>query len=267
MPIAARTIPPSFAPILEHLELEQASIVTLDEISRVARDQDIHTPAKIIAHRLAQLGWLLPTGVRGIWEFAPADRAGPISSGDPFLPLRALLASDDHTGATVALGSALWCLDLVDRAPDRHEVAVPPRTPIPAVLQRNYRVVRFEPRLAPLAVRGVPVERPASILVHLVHRPTDVRSWSVALDHLADLVQGSSLEELAEELRDRPHATHVRIAYLTSGIAPELAEHLGIEPAGKVWFGPRARLLRHDAGWNIADTILPIHPMELGPSR
>ena len=267
MPTTARTIALSFAPVLEHLELEQASIVTLDEISRVAREAGIRTPAKIIAHRLARLGWLLPTGVRGVWEFAPADRAGPIGGGDPFLTLRALLATGNDVGATLALGSALWCLDLAERAPDRHEVAVPPGADVPSALRRSYRVVRFAPRLAPIEVRGAPVERPASVLVHLVHRPTDVRSWSVALDQLPALVDGSTLEELARELQDRPHATHVRLAYLTSGVAPKLAKQLAIEPAGKVWFGPRAKLLRHDARWNVADTVLPINPRELEGDR
>jgi hypothetical protein len=94
-----------------------------------------------------------------------------------------------------------------------------------------------------------------------------VRSWSVVLDQLPALVDGSTLEELARELQDRPHATHVRLAYLTSGVAPKLAKQLAIEPVGKVWFGPRAKLLRHDARWNVADTVLPINPRELEGNR
>ena len=42
-------------------------------------------------HRLARLGWLLPTPVRGTWEFAPAEHAGAIPDADPLLPLKALL--------------------------------------------------------------------------------------------------------------------------------------------------------------------------------
>lgn len=262
----ARSIPPSLAPVLEHLELEQKGTVSVEEISRIAEEHGIRTPGKIVAHRLARRGWLLPTAVRGTWEFAPAERAGPISDTDPLRPLRTTLETQNDLGAALALGSALWLLNLTERAPDRHEVAVRPATYVPAALRRSYRVVRHEPRLEPVKLQGVPVHRPATILVHLAHRPTDVRSWAGVLDRLGDLLEASPYEELARELEGRPHSTRVRFAYLTSGLRPELAERMKIESAGKVWFGPRGKLRRHDARWNIADTVLPFHPAKLGDS-
>lgn len=259
-----RSIPPSLAPVIAHLELEQARTVTVQEIARIAAEHGIGTPGKLVAHRLAQRGWLLPTAVRGTWEFAPAERAGPFSDSDPFRPLRATLESKDDLGAALALGSALWLRNFAERAPDQHEVAVPPGTDVPAALRRSYRIVRHEPRLPPGKIDGVPVHRPATILVHLANRPADVRSWVSVLGLLKDLIEACPYEELARELEDRPHTTMVRFAYLTSGLRPELARRLKIERAGTAWFGPRGKLRRHDARWNVADTVLPFHPTKLG---
>lgn len=260
----ARSIPPSLAALVEHFELERKPTVTLDEISRIAEEQGLKTPGRIIAHRLARLGWLLPTPARGIWEFAPAERAGAIPDADPLLPLRALLsASRGDLPAALALGSALWIQDLADRSPDRGEVAVPYGVPIPSALRREYRVLRHTAHLDPVHVGDLPVHRPATILVHLATRPTDVRSWSSVLDCLEALARLSSYEEIATELRGRPKSVHVRLAYLINGVEPEWSSRLEIEPAGKVWFGPRRTLRRHDSIWNVADTVLPYHPSEV----
>lgn len=260
----ARSIPPSLAALVEHLELERKPTVTLEEISHIAEEQGLKTPGRIIAHRLARLGWLLPIPVRGAWEFAPADRAGAIPDADPLFPLKALLsASREDLPAALALGSALWIQDLADRSPDQHEVALPYGIPILPALRREYRVLRHTAHLDPAHVGDLPVHRPATVLVHLATRPTDVRSWSGVLDCLSALIQLSSYDEIATELRGRPKSVHVRLAYLTSGVAPELSSRLGIEPAGKVWFGPRRTLRRHDSIWNVADTVLPYHPSEV----
>jgi len=260
----ARSIPPSLAALVEHLELERKPTVTLEEISRIAEEQGLKTPGRIIAHRLARLGWLLPTLVRGAWEFAPAERAGAIPDADPLLPLNALLsASRKDLPAALALGSALWIQDLADRSPDRHEIALPYGIPIPPSLRREYRVLRHTAHLDPAHIGDLPVHRPATILVHLAARPTDVRSWSSVLDCLVARPQHSRHDEIATELRGRPKSVYVRLAYLTSGVEPELSSRLGIEPAGKVWFGPRRTLRRHDSIWNVADTVLPCHPSEV----
>jgi hypothetical protein len=80
---------------------------------------------------------------------------------------------------------------------------------------------------------------------------------------LSALIQLTNDDDLRVELEGRPKSVQVRLAYLTSGVQPDLASRFGIEPAGKVWFGPRRKLRRHDARWNVADTVLPHHPSEL----
>jgi hypothetical protein len=113
-------------------------------------------------------------------------------------------------------------------------------------------------------IQGVPTHRLETVLVHLATRPTDVRNWGSVLEALSELVTSIDRTALQEELADRPHATRARLAYLVSGVAPDLANVLNVAPAGKVWFGPRTKTRRHNARWNIADTILPISPAELG---
>jgi hypothetical protein len=258
-----RTISRSLAPLVELLELERPQTVTTEEMRRLVAEANISTPPHVAIQRLAARGWLLRTGVRGVWEFAPAERAGPYSAGDPFLNLRASLSALPDIPIAVALGSAMWLLDLTDRGPDRVEVALPPRIPVPLGIKRGYRVTRFATRLGPGRIRDLPVHRPASILVHLAHHPADVRSWSGVLERLAELLRAAPDSEIHSELNGRPHATKVRLAYLISGIAPDRAAGLGVEPAGVVWFGPRQPVRRFSARWNVADTLLPFSPDEL----
>jgi hypothetical protein len=227
----------------------------------------VRAPTHRIIAELHRRGWLLKTGAHGTWEFVPGERAGAISSGDPFLPLRATVATTPECGVTVALGSALWLLDVSDRAPDRQEVALPKGTHVPVALKRAYRTVHHDARLDPMRIKDLPVHRPATVLVHLACRPTDVRSWASVLDALPELLARSSEEEIREELDGRSRAARVRLAYLVSGLAPQLVERLAIEPAGKVWFGPRRELRRHDARWQIADTILPVAPPGTGSDQ
>lgn len=55
----------------------------------------------------------------------------------------------------------------------------------------------------------------------------------------------------------------MRAAYLLSGLRLDLAEQLQSASKGKVWFGPRGPLLRHDYRWQVADTLLPFDPRTL----
>ena len=260
-----RSIPVTLAPLIEQLELDRPELVTVDQLDGMLKQLGLATSAAKAAYRLRQRGWFLPTGVPGVYEFAPADRAGPISHGDALLPLRAVVASSPPFPLAAALGTALWLHNITDRSPDIPEVALPKGPKVPRALQHTTRVLRHEWRLPAKTIRGIPVHRAATVLVHLAQHPQDVRSWAVMLEALPALVAAAPTEEIAAELRGRAHATKVRLAYLTARIAPDLARRLAIEPAGKVWFGPRQPLRRHEATWNVADTILPFAPSELAP--
>ena len=56
-----RTIAKSMSGILEDLELNNKTYVTLKELAELAKKHNIATEPAMIALRLKQTGWLLPT--------------------------------------------------------------------------------------------------------------------------------------------------------------------------------------------------------------
>jgi predicted transcriptional regulator of viral defense system len=263
MTVPPRTLSRGLAQLVAGLELRQPTLVSLDDLARLADEAGLRTPAKMLAQRLRETGWLLPTAQRGVYEFAPGSHAGPYGHGDPFIDLRAAMLLD-HNATTVALVSALWLYGLTDRAPDLHEVAVPTNVAVPESIRRRLRVVHFSARLPPAIVEKLPVHQPATILTHLATKPGDVRSWAAFADSLPELTDRTSIEELQTELRDRPGAVRPRLAYLLSGVAPKIADQLQpSRPANVTWLGRSRVSRRFDRRFNVADGLLPFDPREL----
>lgn len=297
----ARVVSRGLAGVLAELELAQPTVVSLSEVAVLATRAGLKTPPAVVADRLRRRGWLLPTGQRGMYEFAPGAHAGPYGHGDPFLTFRAARTSREFD-ASIALQSALWLHGLSDRAPNKHELAAAPDAAVPESVLREMRVVRFRALLEPKLVNGLPVHHAASVLVHLAAKPAAVRNWPVFAESLAELValatstdevsesaeprgtrrhtdhpdgrrggDDAELERLRVELVGRSRATTVRLAYLLSGVAPEVANRLQPRPAtGVVYFGPRRPSRRFSARFNVADTLLPFDPTDLqspGTSR
>lgn len=260
--VPARTLSRGLAQLVADLELRQPILVRLDDLDHLAREAGLRTPAKVLARRLREAGWLLPTGQRGVYEFAPGAHAGPYGHGDPFIDLRAAMLAG-HRSATVALGSALWLHGLADRAPDRHVVAVPLNTVVPESIKRRMRVVHFSPRLEPAVVEQLPVHQPATILAHLATKPGDVQGWTTFANALPELAEQSPVNDLEKELRGRPSTVRPRLAYLLSGVAPKVADLLQpVRPTEVTWFGPSRVSRRFDKRFNVADGILPFDPRE-----
>ncbi|MFN8077538.1 MAG: type IV toxin-antitoxin system AbiEi family antitoxin [Kineosporiaceae bacterium] len=225
----------------------------------------IRSDPKLVALRLRQKGWLLPTGVRGVWEFAPGAHAGPYGHGDPLGGLKAFRLLHPRMPVSVALSTAAWAHGLADRLPTTIEVAVPPHTRVPSSLAAVARVMRFETRLPSVELKGESVHRPESVLVHLAQRPGDIRSWASAVEWLPELAAGVDATLIHEELSGRPPATRSRLGYLLQTLRPDIAARLVPEKANKTWFGPRGPLLRHSQRWQVADTVLPFDPASLAP--
>ena len=272
--LGGRTLPRGLAALVTALERDGADLVTLDEIDALRRAEGLATPAKVLASRLRDRGWLLATPARGVYEFSPGAHAGAFSRGSLVLPLRAVLRAHPDLRAGLTLQSAAWALGAADRAPARLEIAAPDGSAV-AVLSRalgeRARVLVFAPRLGWERRRGVPTLAPDSLLVHMAARPRDVRSWSSALEWLPDIAAEADAVRLRAELAHRPRAVTTRLAYLLSGLRPELAEDLDAEldaagAAGKVYFGGRGPLRRHDASRQVADTVLPFDPRTLAPA-
>ena len=264
----SRTLPRSLAPLVEALELDQARLLTTDDLDQLRQRAGITTPAKVLAARLRDHGWLLPTDRRGVYEFAPGAHAGALPRGDLTTPLQAVLRARPDLVAGLTLQSAAWALDAADRAPTRLEIAAADRASadsIATILGVQVRVMVFRPQLPMPSRRGVPVLAADSVIVHMAARPRDVRSWSSALEWLPELASDLNIDQIQRELHHRPAAVTARLGYLLSGLRPDIADQLP-PTTSKVYFGGRGRLLRHDATWLIADTVLPVDPRHLPPA-
>jgi AbiEi antitoxin C-terminal domain len=246
--------------VLTELELTGADLVTTAQLGCLIRAAGIRTETRIVAARLRELGWLLPTGQRGVWEFAPAAVAGPYSRGGHTRLLRSVLAR-----AEVACGltfqAAAWAHGLADRAPARVEVAAATARDARR-LSSDLDVSVFAPRLGYITAKGVPALRPAGIVAHMAASPSRVRSWASAAEWLPDVAAEVTLADVLGELQGRPATVAARIGYLLQGLRPDIA--WGITgPSTKTWFGPRRTVIRHDSRWQVADTLLPFDPRTL----
>lgn len=263
MTASARSLSRGLAHLVADLELRQPTLVTLDQLTDLAKEARLQTPAKVLAARLRTAGWLLPTAQRGVYEFAPGAHAGPYGHGDPFIDLRAALLAG-HQPAVLALRSALWLHGLADRAPDRHEIAVPIGADVPEPIRRRMRVTHFSSHLPAAALEELPVQQPATILVQIATKPGDVRGWPAFAEALAELAARSSVEDLDRELTQRPSTVRPRLAYLLSGVDAHLAESVQpSRPATVTWFGPSRVSRRFDSRFNVADGLLPFDPRTL----
>jgi hypothetical protein len=259
-----RPIAPSLAGVLERLELDQPELVTSDDLARLVNEAGLRTPAKVVAGRLRDAGWLLATGRRGVWEFAPAAVAGPYSRRDPVTPLRAFLSQRPQAHCALTFQAAAWAHGIADRAPIRLEVAVADRELVRQLPEQLAGSV-FAPRLEYVERRGVPTLQPESVLMHMASRPAAVRSWESTREWLPGLAAELRPDALARELDGRPATVRARAGYLLQGMRPELADRIfaADPPRVKTWFGAHGPLRRHDNHWLIADTLLPFDPRRL----
>jgi predicted transcriptional regulator of viral defense system len=252
------------APVLASLELDRPRVITTGDLTSLLDEFAIATPTRIVAARLRESGWLLPTGQRGAWEFVPADQAGAISSSEPELAFMAFVRAHLNSGCALTFQAATWAHGLADRPPARLEVATPtgemakrlPSSLIPSV---------FRPELTPAVVRGVPVLRVESVLVHMAAKPSDVRSWAGAAEWLPSLAAELDVDRLLVELALRPQTVRARTGYLLQGMRSDIADEIRRQRdvTSRTWFGPRGPVKKHSKRWQVADTLLPFDPMAL----
>jgi len=264
----ARSLSPTLAAVVEELELDQTPVVTMGLLHEIADRNQLGTHPKVIAARLREQGWLLPTGQRGVWEFAPGAHAGPYGHGDPTMPLRAALAADPDLAAALALGTAAWARGVADRVPTTLDVAVPAGVHVPAGLARTASVTTFTSAIGYTTVKGVPCHRPETVLVHLSAEPGAPRSWGAVAEWLPDLAAEADAQVFAEEVAHRSRSTKVRAGYLLSGMRPNLAAPLASLVGDPVRFGRRTeQLRRHVSTWRVLDSALPVDPTTWEPLR
>ena len=255
--MTVRTIPVGLAPLLELLELEQPRVVTAAQLATWAREAGVKWSADLVVRRLRERGWLLDLKTKGVWEFAPASRAGAYGSGDPLVELRATLARTPSAPYAVAAESAAYLLGFVSRRPDPETISAPEGIRPPNAL-KTIRIVRWQPACAPVIRDGLPVWAPSVLLAFMGTRPTGYRDWPNVGEWLGQAVVQVAVPELARELAEHPRSAWARVAYLLdrSGKLEAAQELLSQAPAGRgpYYLGDRGGG-RYSAAFEVVDNI------------
>ncbi len=259
--MTARTIPLGLAPLVETLELEQPRVVTAAQLSRWAAQSGVAWPAEVVIRRLRERGWLLDLATKGVWEFAPASRAGALGSGDPLIELRATLARDPSAPLKVAAESAAYLLGLASRRPEPEVFGAPEGVRRPKALGA-LRVVRWHPACEPIFRDGLPVWAPPTLLAFMGTRPSGYRDWPNVGEWLRPGAGQVTESDIERELGGRPRSAWARTAYLLHvGGNEAVAQTLLTQaPAGRgpYYLGARTGG-RYVARFEVVDTLLPVN--------
>jgi len=256
--MTARSVPSRLASLLELLELEQPQVVTSGQMDTLSREAGIDWPTDLVIRRLRERGWLLPLITKGVWEFAPAARAGAFGSGDPLIELRAVLARDPDAPYLVAAESAGYTLGLSSRRPNVECVSAPPANRLPKSL-KTLRVVRWEPKTLPLIREGLPTWPHAVLIAFMASRPSGYHDWPNVGEWLSQAASTLALEDLRRELEGRSSGAWARAAYLLDrGGAPDAAAALleaAPEGRGPYYLGNRSLPGRHCSTYDVIDSV------------
>lgn len=256
--MTVRSVPAGFAPLLELLELEQPRVVTTAQLSRFAQEAGLGVPVEIAVRRLRERGWLLPLATKGVWEFAPAARAGAFGSGDSLIELRAVLARDPDVPCAAAAESAAYLLGFASRRPEAECVGAPPGVRLPKSL-KDYRVARWTPAVPPVIRDALAVWAPATLVAFMAARPASFHDWPNVGEWLADAAAAIDADQLAAELEGHSAGSWRRAAYLLArGGAEATAARLmdGAPPgSGPYYLGDRGVPGRYDRDFDVIDSV------------
>ncbi|TAM76689.1 hypothetical protein EPN44_05060 [bacterium] len=253
-----RTIPRWLAAVVEHLELFQPGILTLEDIEFYLRELGLKNDSSTVARELQRHGWLLPLRTRGRWEFAPGARAGAVPSGDPFIELRATLQRRSLHVA-LAYDSAAWLQGLSARQPMKQVLATyPSQRKLPRALS-DFRVTRMWGVLEPEQKDNLPVWRVPTLLAKMAIVPHHYRDWPNVTEWLEEAFKRADGADLERELDDAPDPARVRLAYLADHanfkhLAQELMKKA--RPKGLVYLGRGRARSRFAREYNLIDSLL-----------
>lgn len=255
--MTARSTSPGLAPLLELFELEQPRVLTAAGLAEYADQAGVDWPTNVIAQRLRERGWLLPLSTRGVWEFAPAARAGAFGSGDPLIELRAVLARDPDAPLAVAAESAAYLHGLASRRPETECFGGPPGFRPPKSLG-TYRLVRWSTTSPPARREGLPVWAIATLLSFMASRPAGYHDWPNVGEWLVQAAAAVEVDELTAELDGQSAASWARAAYLLArGGADSSARTLmrhAPKGAGPHYLGDRGTPGRYHATYDVIDS-------------
>jgi hypothetical protein len=255
--MTVRSIPSGFAPLLQLLELEQPRVVTTAQLGDLAQDAALETPVDVVVRRLRERGWLLPLATKGVWEFAPASRAGAFGTGDPFIELRAVLARNPDAPYSVAAESAAYLLGYASRQPELECVGAPPTARPPASFA-GLRIVRWNPSTPLLGRDQLPIWAPATLIAFMATRPSAYHDWPNVGEWLRQAASAVALDDITGELAGRSAGSWARAAYLlyAGGAADTATELVRRAPGGSGphFLGDRARPGRYSRAYDVIDS-------------
>jgi hypothetical protein len=240
--------------------LRQPVIVTRTMLAEIVSRLGTGVPTHAAIERLVRFGWLLPLRTRGAWEFAPAARAGPIGSGDPWVELRAVLANEPTAPVAIACESAVWELGHTSHQPTIPVLGHRPGWTFPIALP--IRAVSFDWRLPARSIRGLPMWTEATIVVAAAHRPAAQGDWANADEWLSETFRAADRTSVVAEAAGRNISTLARLGYLAewSGredIASDVAALLPSSESRVTYLGRRDRPQRWIHKWRVYDSLLP----------
>lgn len=262
--IMPRTISGKLSGILEELELNGITYITLPMLDELIKKNNIKTLASTVASRLHEKGWLLPTQQRGVWEYVPAAVAGTISNNDTLSPIKTFNIANPNCNSCLTLQSAAWALGLADRTPSIVEAVVEIQPNVK--INDNLRLHTYKTNLPVKKTKGVNCLSAEGIIVHIASDPKVIKSWNSAMEWIPDVVYEINIDNLMKELEGRSNAIKARTGYMLQGMFPDASEKIykSIKVISKNRFGKRNQpSLRNDEKWKIIDTALPISPKEM----
>jgi predicted transcriptional regulator of viral defense system len=248
------------ASVVEQLELDGASIVTVDGLARLIGPPNSPEVARQLAYELQRTGWLGRLRTKGAWEFLPGARGGAFGSQDRFIEFRARRATEPGWRGVLAMESAATTLGLAQRLPAQEVVALPEGSAFPKAFAGDWRCVRID--LGPkgqTVINSLPTWTVDALIVGIAARPSGYRDVAGLGQFLDEAGQRVDPAQVIELLRTQPAATRQRAAYLLSASSQgrKADEVLKTYPPSQpVWLGPRTTGGHFDRQCLVNDTLI-----------
>ncbi|MCI1691653.1 MAG: hypothetical protein LKI58_08150 [Actinomyces sp.] len=250
------------ADIIEQLELDGDTIVTVDRLASVMDEVSATGSPRMLAYELQRDGWLGTLRSRGAWELLPCSRAGSYSSGDRFLEFRAQHALRTGWPGVLAMESSASLLGLAQRIPDREVIALPDDAAFPKAMNGQWRCVHIEiPNEGVTVINDLPTWDREGLLVGIGIRPSGYKDTPGLGQWLSDPPFDVDTDKVLRLLASASAAARQRTAYLLQASGNHEAAHKIINanpPTETAWIGPRSPGGRYDPVTRVSDTRL--HP-------
>lgn len=257
-----RVITRPVADVIEQLELDGDTIVTVDRLASVMDEVGATGSPRMLAYELQRGGWLGTLRSRGAWEFLPAARAGAYSSGDRFLEFRAQHELRPEWPGVLAMESAASLLGLAQRISDREVIALPDDAAFPKAMSGQWRCVRIEiPDEGIIVIDDLPTWDREGLLVGIGIRPSGYKDIAGLGQWLSARPFDVDTDKVLRLLASASAAARQRTAYLlrVSGDREAAQEIIDRDPPTETaWIGPRRQGGRYDPVTRVSDTRL--HP-------